>query len=147
MTDLRNDDLELRPPICVIGNMGPLVENLRSKGLEVYVFERSPLLRGHNVYSDVEEELVLPRCGTVYITGMTLLNFTIDRLLTLSRGINVLTGPSASLTPELVKDLGVHYVESMKFTDVRTVTKHLRLGGYISLKVHSDLGVPYRFKV
>lgn len=147
MAEVRCDDLELRPPVCVVGYMRPLIEELRGRGLEVYVFERSPYLRGDNAYSDVEEELLLPRCGTVYITGMALLNFTIDRLLTLSRGINILIGPSASLVPRLVEGLGIHYVESIKFTDVRAVKNHLRLGGYVSLKVHSNLGIPYRFKV
>ncbi|ADN51690.1 Rossmann-like domain-containing protein [Vulcanisaeta distributa] len=147
ITEVRQDELELRSPVCVVGLMRPLIEELRSKGLEVYVFERSPYLRGDNAYSDVEEELLIPRCGTVYITGMALLNFTIDRLLDFSRGINVLIGPSASLLPELVKGLGIHYIESMKFTDVKTVKKHLRLGGYVSMKVHSNLGIPYRFKV
>ncbi len=148
MTEVRWDELELRTPVCVVGLMRPLIKELRDKGLDVLVFERSPYLRGDDAYSDVEEELLIPKCGTVYITGMTLLNFTIDRLLGLSRGgINVLIGPSASLLPELVKGLGIHYIESMRFMDVGAVMRHLRLGGYVSLKVHGNLGVPYRWRV
>ena len=57
----------------------------------------------------------------MYITGIALLNFTIDRLLMLSRDINILIGPSASLIPELVRDLGIHCVESMKFMNVKAI--------------------------
>ncbi|MEM0277740.1 MAG: DUF364 domain-containing protein, partial [Pyrobaculum sp.] len=94
-------------PICLVGNMGPLAEKLRREGKEVWVFERSRELRWR-AYSDVEEELLLPRCRTLVITGMTLLNFTLDRVLELSQGLNILTGPTAGVHPALVKGSRVH---------------------------------------
>ena len=128
-------------PICLVGNMGPLAEKLRRSGKEVWVFERSRELRWR-AYSDVEEELLLPRCKTLVITGMTLLNFTLDRVLELSRGLNILTGPTAGVHPELVRGTGIHVLASMKF-NIEAAVEHLKRGGFISLALHSDLGVPY----
>ncbi|MEM4021169.1 MAG: DUF364 domain-containing protein, partial [Nitrososphaerota archaeon] len=75
-------------------------------------------------------------------TGMTLLNFTLDRVLELSQGLNILTGPTAGVHPALVKGSRVHVLASMKFK-IEVAVNHLKRGGYISLAIHSDLGVPY----
>ncbi|MGB9787034.1 MAG: Rossmann-like domain-containing protein [Infirmifilum uzonense] len=128
-------------PVCLIGNMGPLAEQLRMQGRRVYVFERSRELRRH-AFSDVEEEILLPACKTLVITGMTLLNFTLDKILENSNGLNILTGPTAGLHPEIVKGTRIHVLASMKF-NVEAAVQHLRLGNYVSLALHPQLGRPY----
>jgi len=134
-----------REPICLVGNMRPLAERFRREGRTVWVFERSQKLR-HGSFSDVEEELLLPKCGTLIITGMTLLNFTIDRILERSQGLNVLTGPTAGVHPEPLRGTKIHYVASMRYNIVAAI-RHLKLGNYISLAVHSHLGTPYVISV
>jgi uncharacterized protein (DUF4213/DUF364 family) len=134
-----------REPICLVGNMHPLAERFRREGRAVWVFERSQELRLKS-YSDVEEELLLPKCGTLIITGMTLLNFTIDRILERSRGLNVLTGPTAGVHPEPLRGTKIHYVASMRY-NIDVATRHLKLGNYISLAVHPHLGTPYVISV
>jgi uncharacterized protein (DUF4213/DUF364 family) len=93
-------------------------------------FERSQKLR-HGSFSDVEEELLLPKCGTLIITGMTLLNFTIDRILERSQGLNVLTGPTAGVHPEPLRGTKIHYVASMRY-NIDAAIRHLKLGNYVS---------------
>ncbi|MGC9170337.1 MAG: Rossmann-like domain-containing protein [Thermoproteus sp.] len=135
-------DLYLRDePICLVGNIGPLAERLRREGREVLVFERSRELRWR-AYSDVEEELLLPRCKVLVITGVTLLNFTLDRVLELSNGLNILTGSTAGIHPELARGTKIHILASMKL-DIGKTVDHLKQGGYISLAIRKDLGFPY----
>ena len=128
-------------PICLIGNMYPLAERLRAQGRKVWVFERSPYLR-MKAMSDVEEEILLPLCKTLVITGVTLLNFTLDRVLQLSSGLNILTGPTAGVHPDFIRGTKVHILASMKFNIEETI-KHLKLGNYISLAIHKNLGITY----
>lgn len=134
-------------PVCVVGNMRPLVERVKNLGVEVWVFEKSRELRAF-AFSEVEEELLLPRCKTAIITGAALLNFSIDRVLELSRGVNILVGPTAGVHPEFlpprVKGKKLHVLASIKL-DVEKTVAHLRLGGYISLAVHRHLGRPYTY--
>ncbi|MEZ0318537.1 MAG: DUF364 domain-containing protein [Pyrobaculum sp.] len=77
---------------------------------------------------------------------MTLLNFTLDDVVRLSGGRNILTGPSAGVHPEALRGTGVHVVASMKF-DVEKTVRHLKSGRYISLAVHKDLGKQYALPV
>jgi uncharacterized protein (DUF4213/DUF364 family) len=135
-------DLITEGPVCVIGRLDPLVRELRKRGIECYVFEKSQLMRG-DAYSEVEEFLLVPRCRVNVITGMTLLNFTLDTLLRMSRGFNIVTGPSVSVLPKALGGVGMHAVASILFTDVDRVISHLRLGNYVSLVTHSYLGKPY----
>ncbi|MEM1663662.1 MAG: DUF364 domain-containing protein [Pyrobaculum sp.] len=134
-------------PVCVVGNMYPLVERFRKDGRVVYVFEKSRELRS-GAYSDVEIDILLPQCRTVVITGMTLLNFTIDKILHLSKGFNILTGPTAGVHPDFlpnrVKGSQLHAIASIRL-DIEKTVIHLKLGGYISLAKHRDLGRPYTF--
>jgi hypothetical protein len=135
-------DLITEGPVCVVGRLDPLVRELRKRSIEYYVFEKSQLMRG-DVYSEVEEFLLVPRCRVNVITGMTLLNFTLDTLLRMSRGFNIVTGPSVSVLPKALGGVGMHAVASILFTDVDRVISHLRLGNYVSLVTHSYLGKPY----
>ncbi len=136
-------DLISEGPVCVVGRMEPLIRAIESRGFTYFVFEKSSAIRG-DAYSEVEEELLIPRCRVNIITGMALLNFTIDRLLELSRGFNVITGPSASLPPSALKGLKIHAVASTLFTDIDRVKTHLKLGNHISLITHRELGKQYR---
>ena len=135
-------DLIVEGPVCVIGRLDPLVRELRRRGIEHYVFEKSQLMRS-DAYSEVEEFLLVPKCRVNVITGMALLNFTLDTLLRISKGLNIVAGPSVSVLPKALRGLGMHAVASILFTDVDRVISHLRLGNYVSLVAHSYLGKPY----
>ncbi len=135
-------DLITEGPVCVIGRLDPLVRELRKRGIECYVFEKSQLMRG-DAYSEVEEFLLVPRCRVNVITGMALLNFTLDALLRMSRGLNIVAGPSVSVLPKALRGIGIHVIASILFTDVDRAISHLKLGNYVSLITHSYLGKPY----
>jgi uncharacterized protein (DUF4213/DUF364 family) len=95
-------DLVIEGPVCVIGRLDPLVRELRKRGIEYYVFEKSQLTRS-DAYSEVEEFLFVPRCRVNVVTDMALLNFTLDALLRISRGFNIVAGPSVSVLPKALR--------------------------------------------
>jgi uncharacterized protein (DUF4213/DUF364 family) len=119
-------DLIVEGPVCVIGRLDPLVRELRRRGIEHYVFEKSQLMRS-DAYSEVEEFLLVPKCRVNVITGMALLNFTLDTLLRISKGLNIVAGPSVSVLPKALGGVGMHAVASILFTDVDRVISHLRV--------------------
>lgn len=94
--DLRGND-----NVAVVGYMRPLVEKLKGVAREVHVFERNPQLRG-DALPDTFVESILPKKDVVIISGSSLVNGTLDRLLDLSKGARsvAVAGPTASTLPE-----------------------------------------------
>ena len=82
--------------VGLVGHMhGPA--GLREQAREIYVLERDPR---PGDYPDSACELLLPRCDLVIITGSSLINKTLPRLLSLCRNAyTILTGPSVPLCP------------------------------------------------
>lgn len=136
----------IKEPVCVVGHMPPLVNKLKQMGLKFYVFEKTPTLRAKYM-SDAEGYLLIPTCRANIITGMTLLNFTIGIIAQLSKGLNILVGPTAGALPEAFKGTGVHVVSSLHITKVSELVNHLRLGNYVSVIYHRRFGIPYVHEV
>lgn len=81
-------------------------------------------------------EDVLPRSDFVFITGTTLINKTLPRLLALSRGAFVsLVGPTTPLTPQWF-DLGVDLVAGLVVEDASAVWPIVQEGGQHSFFDH-----------
>ena len=95
--------------VGVIGHFRGLRELYRDK-CKLYIFERDPR---PGDYPDPAEEYLLPEMDLVIITGMTLTNKTLPRILQLSSGAKVvLTGPSATFAPVLSR-FGVDILSGM----------------------------------
>ena len=107
--------------VGVVGHMrGPA--GLREKAREVYVLERSPR---PGDYPDSACELLLPRCDLVIITGSSLINKTLPRLLRLCRNAyTILTGPSVPLCPALL-DFGIDRLSGLVVTQRKAMTEHV----------------------
>lgn len=85
--------------VAVIGHF-PYLKTLREQS-ELSILERMPQA---GVLPDSAAEYILPEQDFVYITGTTLINKTITRLLELSRqAIVCLVGPSTPMHPLLFK--------------------------------------------
>ena len=81
-------------------------------------------------------EDVLPRSDFVFITGTTLINKTLPRLLALSRGaFDSLVGPTTPLTPQWF-ELGVNLVAGLVVEDVDAVWPIVQEGGQHSFFDH-----------
>ena len=118
-------------PVVVVGNMVPLVRRLLDRGYEVIgVLERRQSLRVAGALPDTMAPRVIPKARTVVITGATLVNDTIDYILSLAgSAIKILVGPTAAGHPTPLFRLGVSAVASMTPVEVDKVKRVVRLGG------------------
>ncbi|NJE01438.1 Rossmann-like domain-containing protein [Thermococcus sp. JdF3] len=130
------DVLDLLPEnagnIAMIGNMPPLVRELREKGHRVYVFERNAKLWDRDTYSDALEYHLLPEMDAVIASASCLVNGTIDMLLDRAKKARlfVLTGPTGQLLPEFLRGSGVTHLASMKVVEVEKALLGLKLGSF-----------------
>ncbi|MDR1608268.1 MAG: DUF364 domain-containing protein [Deltaproteobacteria bacterium] len=84
--------------VAVIGHF-PHLENLKSVAKEFYIIERDP---EPGDLPDSAAEYILPAMDVVFVTGSSIVNKTLPRLLELSAGAWVgLVGPSVPLLPSL----------------------------------------------
>ena len=99
--------------VGIVGHMhGP--QNLRAEAKTVYVLERNPR---PGDFPDSACEFLLPRCDIVLITGSSIINKTLPRLVELSRNAyTVLTGPSVPLCPSLL-NWGIDRIAGLVLTD------------------------------
>lgn len=108
--------------VGIVGHMhGPA--GLREQAREIYVLERDPR---PGDYPDSACELLLPRCDLVIITGSSLINKTLPRLLSLCRNAyTILTGPSVPLCPALL-DFGIDRLSGLVVTQREAMAAHVR---------------------
>jgi len=99
----------------VVGYIRPVVGKLRGKVKTVHVFERNPELRG-DALPDTFADQFLPNADLVMVTGSSLANGTIDRLLELSKNAKfiVVAGPTASSLPEPFFARGVDVIGGVR---------------------------------
>ena len=100
--------------VAVVGHF-PYVENQLGDKCALSILERDP---DGSDYLDSACEYILPEQDFVYITGMTLTNKTLPRLLELCRNAKTtLVGPSCVISPILF-DYGVDCVAGFYITDI-----------------------------
>ena len=115
--------------VAVVGNIHPLVAAFEAAGARVQVFERGPVPEG--CLPDWVAPEVLPECDVVVITGTSLVNRTLDRLLVLAgqaREVAVV-GPSTPLVPEIFAARGVSLLSGVRVIDTDRVLRVVSEGG------------------
>ncbi len=124
--------------VATIGHFCFAQEYLKEAGSCV-ILERNPR---EGDYPDSACEYVLPDMDYVFITGFTLVNKTLPRLLELSRNARViLVGPSVALAPQLF-DFGVWELAGTLITDKKLTEELVKKGEHKAL-IRS--GMPVRF--
>ncbi len=120
----------IEEPVVVIGNMALLVRRLGEEGFrDIVVLERNPCYR-MNCLPDTVAPRVIGRARTLIITGATIVNDTIDQILSLARySKKILVGPTAAIYPKPVCDGLVDVIASMTPVDNDIVKKIIRAGG------------------
>ncbi len=109
--------------IAIVGHF-PGMSRLRQLARELWILEQRP--RPGDLPAEAAEE-TLPQADVIGITGTSLINHTLERLLDLSRGKFVaLIGPTSPLSPVLF-DYGVNVIGGIKVVEpesvVRTITE------------------------
>jgi uncharacterized protein (DUF4213/DUF364 family) len=102
--------LDLRPEddVGMVGNFGPLVNILKERARSLTVFERVNRPRG--LLRPAEEaEDALPRCQVALITATSIINHSIDKLLTAAASCRevVVLGASTPLLPDAFRSENV----------------------------------------
>ncbi len=123
---IRKDDT-----VVLVGNIHPFVPKIKEKTEKFFILEKNPRLREPNVLPDVAAEEVLPYADIVIITGTTLANGTIDRLLELSKDAREigLVGPTASVFPDPLFKHGVTLIGGIKVTAGEKIMQIISEGG------------------
>ena len=99
--------------VAVVGRF-PYIEKQLGGKCALSILEREP--EGDD-YLDSACEYLLPEQDVVFITGMTLTNKTLPRLLTLTENAKtILVGPTSPITP-LLFDFGVDSIAGFYVTD------------------------------
>jgi len=121
--------------VAVIGALGPVLQKLKKRGGAWWVVEQDPrTLRreemAHYVPAD-QSEPVISRSDILVITGVTLLNGTLEGILRKARqeaDIYVM-GPTAGMLPEPLFARGVHVVGGVRVKRPDEVLDVLAAGG------------------
>ena len=101
--------------VAFVGYIGPLVRRVKEVVKEVYVLERN-VLRRQDALPDTAAPRVLPKANKVIVTGASIVNDTIDYILSLCRraGEVAIVGATASLHPEPLFSAGIKYVAGFR---------------------------------
>ena len=118
--------------VGIIGHMNMPGDTLRL-AKDVFILERHPQ---PGDYPDSACEYLLPKCDVVLITGSSLVNKTLPRLLELSRNAcTIVTGPTVPMCPELL-GCGIDRLAGLVITDPQGIRDHVKL---------SRFGPPYPY--
>lgn len=127
------NELRVKPSdtVVMVGSLHPFIKPIREKAKELYIIERSPLLRDEGTFPDTAAEDLLPQADVVVATGSSLANGTIDRILELSNNAKefALVGPSANVIPNPLFDRGVTAIGGVKILDGDRMIQIIAEGG------------------
>lgn len=117
--------------VILVGNMRHSVEKLKRRAREVLVLERNVSLRDRGVFPDTAAESIIPRGDVVFVTGATLCNGTVDRILELSKNARevILLGTSAGIFPPAAFRRGVTAVCPIEILDPEGAMRAVSEGG------------------
>lgn len=108
--------------IGVVGHLN-MPDFVREQASELLILERDPR---PGDYPDSACEWILPTCDIVLITGSTLVNKTLPRLLQLcEQACTILTGPTVPLCPALL-ELGIDRIAGLVITDRAGMTHKIQ---------------------
>lgn len=117
--------------VVFVGKIGPLIKRIRGKVEKLYVLERDLMRRESGILPDTACEEILPKASVAIITGTTIVNGTIDRLVELSKGAReiAVVGASASALPDPLFEHGVTIVGGIKVLDPDKLLQIVAEGG------------------
>ena len=111
--------------VAIVGHF-PFISRLQSKVGELFVLEMNP--RGDDLPADSAPD-VIPTCDVVALTGMAVVNHTLESLLKfcVPSSMVLVLGPSTPLSPVLF-DYGVQYLSGSLVMDIESVMRAVRQG-------------------
>lgn len=118
--------------VVLVGTICPFIPLIKERAKSLLILERDYRLRvGEEMLPDTACEEVFPKADVVIITGSTLVNGTIDRLLYLCKSARAvgLAGPTASILPDHLFEHGVTITGGIKVVDAQGILRVISEGG------------------
>jgi uncharacterized protein (DUF4213/DUF364 family) len=131
------DLLEIQPheTVSLIGAFGPYIRRLKTMGNPFFIVEKNAqALRPDEMKyfkPDSEMRNALERSAVVIITGTTIVNHTIDHILSFVRNGTraAIIGPTASMIPDAFFEKGITIMAGVQISDPDLMVKILKQGG------------------
>ncbi len=97
--------LEETDTFGMVGAFQPILSKVKSMTKNIYVFEQNAP-EGSGLYPAETMPLYLPRCDVIVITATSVINHTVDEVLSYCQNAKevCLVGPSTPLCPEVLKE-------------------------------------------
>jgi uncharacterized protein len=131
------DLLEIQPgeTVSFIGAFGPYIRRLKMMGNPFFIIEKNPqaLRRDEMKYFKPESEMAftLEKSDVVIITGVAIVNHTIDTILSslAHNGRAAIIGPTASMLPDAFFNRGVKVMAGVRILNPDLMIEILKQGG------------------
>jgi uncharacterized protein (DUF4213/DUF364 family) len=117
--------------VGMVGFFGPLVDPLKKAVKEIYIFEKEKIIDSPDVYPTEKTTQILPRCSIVIISATTLINKTIDSLLSSTHNAReiVIVGATTPFLPHVFSTKGVTMLSGTQVVDSERVLQIVSEGG------------------
>jgi len=126
--NIKKDDI-----VAMVGYIRPFIPTIRSKAKKLLIIERSQALLefSDNILPDTACEEIVPESDIVIITGSSIVNGTLDRLLELSKNARevALIGPTVSMTPSPLFERGATIIGGIKIINALKTLQIISEGG------------------
>ena len=120
------DLVEKDDKVVMVGLFKPIIASILKKTSKLVVIERCPVkMESIEVLPDFAAEYIVPKADVVIVTGSTLVNKTLDRLLELGKNARefILLGPTASVVPDPLFKRGATAIMGARITNVDLMLK------------------------
>ena len=123
-------DLSSEDHVGMVGNFGPLVGPVRKKAGRLTIFEQIEEPTG-DMLPAAEAVRVLPECQIALITGTTIINHSVDELLSAAGNCRtvVVLGASTPLLPGVFAGTPVDMISGVVVTDAPAILQIVSEGG------------------
>jgi len=109
--------------VVMVGAFPPFIKRIQEITKKLFVIEKNPRAVGKGDSVEIEPETrlqeIIPTVTVLIITGVTLVNHTLEPILRLARNARdiVVVGPTASVYPEPLFKRGVTVLGGVRITD------------------------------
>ena len=117
--------------VGMVGFFGPLIAPLKKLVKKLYIFEERDTTNLPDVYSSEKTSEILPECDIIIISATTLINKTIEPLLSLSKDARetIILGATTPFLPHIFTKRGVTMLSGIKVLDEKRVLQIVSEGG------------------
>ena len=109
--------------VAMVGAFPPFIKRIQEITKNLFVIDKNPKVVGKGDTIKIESadrlEEIIPQANILVITGVTLVNHTLDPILDLAKKAKevVVVGPTASIYPEPLFKRGVTVMGGVRITD------------------------------